>query len=165
MGVVGRPHGVRGLVHVHSYTADPAALAGYAPLHDDAGRAYALRFVRDGIAEIARIEGGVRRMVASRAEAETLVNTRLLVDRAQLPQADDDEFYLSDLVGLEAVDAEGSVIGRIEFVHDYGAGVSLEIGRHVVPFTKAVVPEIDLSAGRVTVCLPAEIEVSPGASA
>ncbi|HLB97636.1 MAG TPA: 16S rRNA processing protein RimM, partial [Acetobacteraceae bacterium] len=40
LGVIGRPHGVRGLVHVTSHTADPAALADYGPLSDDKGRRF-----------------------------------------------------------------------------------------------------------------------------
>ncbi|MBV9654717.1 MAG: 16S rRNA processing protein RimM, partial [Acetobacteraceae bacterium] len=43
LGVIGRPHGVRGLVRVVSYTADPAALAAYGPLSDGAGRQFTLR--------------------------------------------------------------------------------------------------------------------------
>ena len=57
MGVVGRPHGVRGLVRVQSYTADPRALADYAPLHDDKGRRWSLAWRGDAVAEL-RDEAG-----------------------------------------------------------------------------------------------------------
>ena len=38
VGVVGKPHGVRGLVHVHSYVEDPISLETYGPLQDEQGR-------------------------------------------------------------------------------------------------------------------------------
>ena len=124
LGVVGRPHGVRGLVHVVSYTADPADLAGYGPLVDEAGRRWALVWRGAGVAELRGAEGS---MVADRDAAEALVNTRLYIERDRLPPPQEDEFYLTDLVGLAAVAPEGGALGRVAVVHDYGAGISLEI--------------------------------------
>ena len=163
MGVVGRPHGVRGLVHVHSYTADPAALASYGVLDDDRGRSFRLRWKNDGIAEIFQLIEGKRVPVSTREAAQTLVNTRLYVPRAKLPPVEEDEFYLADLIGLEAVDTNGKSLGLITTVHDYGAGTSLEIGPLLIPFTKACVPVVDLDAGRITIVPPEEIIVEPRA--
>ncbi len=164
LGVVGRPHGVRGLVHVQSYTADPAALTAYGPLTDDAGRRYTLAWRGAGIAEITELDaeapGGPRR-VADRTAAQHLTNRRLYIDRAALPAPAADEFYLADLIGLEAMGPEGA-LGAVVAVHEYGAGTSLEIARPgapplLVPFTRAAVPEVDLDRGRVQICPPAEI--------
>src|SRR5581483_8379818 len=141
LGVIGRPHGVRGLVRVHSYTDDPADLAGYGPLSDDKGRRWTLTWKGEGIAELRDAAG---RPVSDRAEAGKLTNTRLYVDRGRLPETEDEEWYLADLVGLEAVSGSGATIGVVSAVHDYGAGASLEIARDgaplVVPFTRASVP-------------------------
>ncbi len=161
MGVIGRPHGVRGLVHVHSYTADPGDLAAYAPLLDDAGRAWSLVWRGDGVAELRDAAG---RPLADRTAAEKMVNTRLHVERSRLPPPDGDEFYLADLVGLQALDAAGDPIGRVTAVHDYGAGTSLEIERPatnplIVPFTRAAVPDIDVAGGCVTILPPDEIDM------
>ncbi len=161
MGVIGRPHGVRGLVHVQSYTADPADLPSYGVFDDDRGRRFRLKWKSEGVAEVFQIVEGKRVAVASRDGAQALVNTRLYVPRAKLPKPDEDEFYLADLMGLEAVDANGKSLGTISMVHDYGAGTSLEIGALIVPFTKACVPVVDLQAGRVTIVPPAEIVVEP----
>ena len=158
MGVIGRPHGVRGHVHVHSYTADPADIAKYGPFEDGGGRRFRLRWVGEGIAEVVEVVAGQIRRVADRTAAEALVNIRLYVDRATLPPPEEDEFYLADLVGLEAVGPDGTPIGRVEGVHDYGAGASLEIGAMLIPFTRACVPQVDLAARRVTVVPPAETE-------
>lgn len=160
LGVVGRPHGVRGLVRVHSYTADPAELARYQPLLDDQGRQWTLRWRGEGLAELRDAAG---QPVADRTAAERLTNMRLGVDRSRLPNPGEDEYYLADLVGLQAVDGAGAPFGRVALVHDYGAGPSLEIARNgaapiMVPFTRACVPDVDLAAGRVTVLPPAEVE-------
>ena len=161
MGVVGRPHGVRGLVHVHSYTADPADLSTYGELENEHGRCFRLRWKSEGVAEIFEIIEGKRVAVTTREAAQALVNTRLFVPRAKLPKPDEDEFYLVDLIGMEAVDADGKELGRVDTVHDYGAGASLEIGRIIVPFTRACVPVVDLQARRITVVIPDEIIVEP----
>ena len=165
MGVVGRPHGVRGLLRVHSFTADPADLAAYAPLLDERGRAWSLVWRGEGLAELRDAQG---RAVADRTEAEKLVNLRLFTTRDRLPATDPDEFYLADLVGLLAVDEEGVELGRVAAIHDYGAGASLEIGEgpasFYVPFTRAAVPVVDIPGGQITILKPDEIEVREDAA-
>jgi 16S rRNA processing protein RimM len=167
LGQIGRPHGVRGLVHVASHTAEPADLASYGALVDDHGRRWRLRWRGEGIAELTDDATGEK--LADRNAAEKLVNTRLHIERDRLPAPDEDEFYLADLIGLAASDASGQALGRVAAVHDYGAGASLEIVREggsplIVPFTRAVVPEIDVAGGRLTVVPPDEISVAPDAA-
>ncbi len=161
LGVIGRPHGVRGHAHVRSYTADPADLTAYGDLSDEAGQGFRLRWVGEGVAEIALLEGRVWRIVGDRAEVERLTNQHLFIDRAAMPPPPEDEFYLADLVGLAAYEGDAE-LGRVTVVHDYGAGTSLEIARPgaaplLVPFTRAAVPMVDLAAGKVVVCPPAEL--------
>jgi len=163
LGVIGRPHGVRGLVHVTSHTADPAALTAYGPLSDGGKRQFVLRWRAEGVAEVSEIISGTLTKVADRTAAEKLTNVRLFVDRAALPAPEEeDEYYLADLIGLTAIDVDGLLIGRVATVHDYGAGASLELQRDgaaplILPFTKACVPGVDIKAGRVVVTLPDEI--------
>jgi 16S rRNA processing protein RimM len=165
LGVIGRPHGVRGLVRIVSYTDPPDAIAEYGPLADERGRRFALRWGGDGLAEIAEIVDGRERRVADRTEAARLTNTRLFVERERLPATEEDEFYLADLVGLTAVDAAGATLGTVAAVHDYGAGASLEIGPLVVPFTRAAVPEVDVAGGRIVVAPPVAVDAEPSPAA
>ncbi|WP_114377708.1 ribosome maturation factor RimM [Elioraea thermophila] len=164
LGVIGRPHGVKGLVRVQSFTADPCAIADYGPLADEAGRRFALRVVMRGAMPVCAIDG-----VADRDAAARLTGTRLYAERAQLPALEDpDEFYRADLIGLAAEDAEGRVLGRVTAVEDYGAGTFLEIaaddGLLTVPFTRTSVPLVDLARGRLVVIPPAEVVVPPSAA-
>jgi 16S rRNA processing protein RimM len=161
LGVIGRPHGVRGLVRVHSYTAEPTDLAHYGDLADESGQRFRLRWVGEGIAEISRLEHGTWRKLTDRAEAERLTNRHLYIDRAAMPPPPEDEYYLADLVGLSAFDGD-TVLGPVTVVHDYGAGASLEIARAgapplLVPFTRDAVPVVDIAGGRVVVCPPQDV--------
>ena len=159
MGVIGRAHGVRGQVRVTSYAED---LTKYGPLTDAKGRRFVLRWRGDGVAEISELVAGAEVKVADRTAAEALTNTRLYVERERLPDPDPEEFYLADLIGLQAFDRSGAPLGTVTVVHDYGAGASLEIEAEgtpalLVPFTRAHVPEVDLQAGRVAVHLAHEV--------
>ena len=154
-----------------SHTADPSALTGYGPLSDLAGRRFTLRWIGEGIAEISEIVDGKPVKIADRTAAERLTNTKLFITRDRLPVPEDDEYYLADLIGLVAISADGTPLGIVSVVHDYGAGVSLEIaqdqaGSLLVPFTAECVPEVDVASGRVVVALPDEVDVpetgSPG---
>lgn len=152
LGIVGAPHGVKGEARVKSFTADPLAIGDYGPLALDDGRT--LRFLalrRQGDMLVARFDG-----VTTREQAAALTNKALFVDRALLPATDEEEFYHADLVGLEARDLAGGVIGRISGVQDFGAGDILEIrfadGRNAfVPFSKAAVPAVDVKGGTITI--------------
>jgi 16S rRNA processing protein RimM len=160
MGVIGRPHGVRGLLRVRSYTSEAAELPRYNPFVDDRGRIWNVAWKGDGVAEVRDSAG---KPVADRTEAEKLVNVRLYVPRERLPATDPDDYYIADLVGMRAVRADGGELGRVVAVHDYGAGTSLEIAggasAFMVPFTQACVPVVDVAGGTLTVQPPEEIEV------
>ena len=79
----------------------------------------------------------------------------LFVDRDKLPNLPDDEFYHADLIGLDVYDTGGEKLGRVNAVHDHGAGDMLEImgnglqGGVLLPFTRTAVPTVDLTAGRI----------------
>ncbi len=167
VGMITAAHGVRGLVRVKPFTADPAGVTAYGPVGDEPGRRrFALTLLnRHKDQWLARIDG-----VEDRNAAEALRGTGLFVDRSALPPPEDeDEFYHTDLIGLAAVSPDGGRLGRVRAVHDFGAGDLLELTTEAgavvtVPFTRAVVPEIDIAAGRIVVVLPEDVE-APAAEA
>ena len=170
LGVIGRAHGVRGLVRVTSHTADPLALTEYGPLSDASGRQFTLRWMGDGIAEVSQIVAGEQVKIVERTTAERLTNTELFIERDRLPPPEPDEYYLADLLGLTAVGTDDAPFGVVAAVHDYGAGASLELARDdggslLIPFTAACVPEVDLAAGRLRVAPPDEIDAPAEAAA
>ncbi len=146
--------GVRGEIRLTAFTEDPGALLRYGTLRREDGSLgltlSAGRVVKDGvIARAAEVE--------TREEAQALRGLRLYVDRAILPEPDEDEYYLADLIGLAAVSPEGAALGRIRAVNNFGAGDLLEIQpgdgspSWWSPFTREAVPEVRIAAGEVVV--------------
>jgi 16S rRNA processing protein RimM len=161
VGRFGAPHGVRGEVRLQSFTAVPEAIAAYPRLGDAGGvRQFSiksLRHVRDNLF-VAKVEG-----IADRAGAGRLTNVELFVPRDRLPEPAEEEFYVADLIGLSALDEGRAPVGRVANVLDFGAGDILEIlpcgggETLLLPFTRAVVPEIDIAGGWLIIAPPREI--------
>ena len=144
---------MRGLVRVKPFTEDPEAVAAYGPVEDETGgRRFDLTITgRVKGMLLARIAG-----IADRDAAEGLKGVRLYVARAKLPAPDADSFYQTDLIGLRAETADGTPVGKVKAVQNYGAGDLLEIApdrgaSFFLPFTRAAVPVVDPAGGRVVV--------------
>ena len=152
IATVGAPHGVRGEVRVRPWTDEPLAIRDYAPLTLPDGRELKLVSARPHKAMlVCRFEG-----VGTREAAAALTNLEISVPRDALPEGEDGEFYLDDLIGLDVRSADDVAWGQVVAVHDFGAGEVVEIkppkGRTVlIPFSEAAVPEIDLDGGTMTV--------------
>ena len=165
LGVFGAAHGLKGEIRLKSYTEQPLAIANYGPLLTKSGRQVKLTSVRQAKdVLIARVEG-----VGDRTGAEQLVNLQLFVERAALgAPEDEDEFFHADLIGLVARDEAGEKIGTVTGLFDFGAGDIIEVtplgskeapgGTKplLLPFSKAVVPVVDIKAGHIVVILPEE---------
>lgn len=156
VGAIVGAHGVRGQVRVKSFTADAADVAAYGPVEsEDGSRRFGLKVMGEAKGLIiARLDG-----VNDRDAAEAMRGTRLFVPRERLPDTEEDEFFYSDLAGLKVEAADGSVIGTVRGVADFGAGEVLDIGRDeggsfMVPFTRAAVPVVDVKGGKVVVNPP-----------
>ena len=157
VGAVAGSFGVRGEVRLKSFCTDPEALAGYGPLWtEDGGRSFSVTITRaipKGLA--ARLSG-----VTSKEEADALRGVSLFADRDRLPTLPDDEFYHADLIGLAVFDTGGARIGTVQAVHNHGASDLLEVSGPglsapvLLPFTRAVVPTVDLTAGRIIADVP-----------
>jgi 16S rRNA processing protein RimM len=159
---IGAAHGVRGEVKLWPFTEEPLALADYNPLEtEDGARMFHVEIVRAAKDHlIARIDG-----IADRDAVQALTGIELYVPRDRLPPLDDGgTFYHHDLIGLAAQTKDGTPLGTVLALHNFGAGDVIEIGvdggaTMMLPFTDAVVPEVDLDAKRVVVVPPGEIEV------
>ena len=155
---IGAAHGIRGEVKLWSFTEDPMAVASYGPLEtEDGARYFEIETLRPGKNFlVARIAG-----IGNRDAAETLTNLDLFVPRDRLPAIEEaDTFYHADLVGLEAVTADGNAFGKVTAVHNFGAGDIIEIAPAgggaplMLTFTDAAVPKIDLKAKQIVVVPP-----------
>ncbi|WCR11669.1 16S rRNA processing protein RimM [Paracoccus stylophorae] len=149
VGAIAGAFGVRGEVRLKSFCSDPRDIAAYGPLTtEDGRRSFAVTLTRPVTGGLgARLSG-----VATREDAEALKGTTLWAPRDALPSLPDDEFYHADLIGLEVFDTGGASLGRVRAIFDHGAGDILEVigtEQILLPFTRAVVPTVDLAAGRI----------------
>lgn len=161
VGRVAGAFGVRGEVRITSFTAEPAALLDYKDLKREDGSV--------GLTLVSGrpVKGGVvarAREIETREQAEALRGLKLFIARSSLPEPDDDEFYVTDLVGLAVETPDGAPLGTVRSVQDFGAGDLLEIApaeggaTWYLPFTREAVPEVRLGEGRVVAVRPEETE-------
>ncbi len=159
VGVVTGSFGVRGEARIKSFCAEPTAIADYSPLtNEDGSKEFTLtltRPVKGGFA--VRLSG-----ITSREQADASKGLKLFARRDVLPGLPDDEFYYSDLIGLDVFNTGGEKLGRINAMHDHGAGDFLEIagpsikGSMLLSFTAETVPTVDLAGGRIIIDPPEE---------
>lgn len=155
IGAVAGAHGIRGEVKVKPFTEDPLAVGDYGPVLTNKGLTLELQPLRvQGTAVVVRIDG-----VDDRNKAEALRGQRLYVPRAALPEPDEDEFYHADLLGLPVVDGTGNRLGTVATIQDFGAGDMIEVafdggGSAFLPFTREVVPTVDIKAGHLVAVPP-----------
>lgn len=160
VGRVAGAFGVKGELRISAYTEDPMALLGYRVLLREGGGVGLT--LQSGRAQKKDLVGRAKE-VATREDAEALRGLKLYVTRETLPEPDEDEFYLTDLIGLRAQTAEGEGVGTIRSVQDFGAGDLLEIAPPRGPtwwlaFTRENAPEVNVAGGYVTIVPPAEEE-------
>lgn len=164
VGQVGGAFGVRGEVKITTFTADPLALLTYKTLLRADGSPgltlTAARVSKTGVVARAR-------EIATPEQADALRGLKLHIPRDSLPEPDEDEYYLADLIGLDVVSPDGELIGRVKAVNDFGAGDLLEINpagggaSWWLPFTREAVPEVRIAEGRLVATPPSVIEADP----
>ena len=164
MGRIGAAHGIKGEVRIQSFTEEPLALADYGPLSTNKpGLVIEIEAARATTnVLVARLKG-----VTDRTQAEKLNGVELYVDRDKLPPTEEeDDFYHADLIGLDVRLSDGSVLGKVTAIPNFGAGDLLEVrdertgDTYLYPFTKAVVPEVHIAEGYLVIEVP--IEADPG---
>lgn len=145
--------GVKGEARVRSFTDDPEAFLDYGPLLDAQGKVVltpvSSRPLNEGY-------GVTTEEKVQREHWEDLRGTLLHVPREALPDADDDEVYVSDLIGLDVVHVDGRALGRIVGAPNFGAGDLIEVKPEagpslLLPFTREIIVEVDLAARVVRV--------------
>jgi len=152
MAIIGSPHGIKGELHIKSFSDDPFALRDYPPLYDTQGRQFKIVKLRAHKTRlIGQIEG-----VTSREAAQNLQGVELFIDRDNFYEdLDDDEFYQTDLLGFRVYDIKCKrELGTVSGFFNFGAGDLVEIREQagkswLIPFTHAAVPVIDEEKGEV----------------
>ena len=118
IGKILSAHGVRGLVKFRSYMDDIDNLSSYNPVTCADGREITLSIKHSSGGEyVAEIKN-----ITDRTIAETFRNQEIFTSREKLPEADDGEFYIDDLIDLSVYNAQDVLIGTVIDVSNFGAG-------------------------------------------
>ncbi len=154
VGAIAGAFGVHGEVRLKSFCSEPEDIKRYQPLYDENDRLFTIKKIRP-------IKGGLSALIAevqTREEAEALRSTRLYALRTQFPELEEDEYYQSDLIGMDVYDGHGEKLGKVKSIQNYGAGDLLEMhykGKTaLVPFSKMVVPMVDLDGRKIIIDPP-----------
>jgi 16S rRNA processing protein RimM len=160
VGQIAGGFGVKGEVRVTAYTADPMALLSYGPLlRADGSVGLTLTAARPEKSAVV----GRAKEIATKEQADAMRGLKLHILRERLPQPEEDEFYLTDLVGLEARDPAGDVLGSVRSVQNFGADDMLEIAPAAggptwyLPFTREAVPDLHIADGWLLAVRPVEV--------
>jgi 16S rRNA processing protein RimM len=140
VGRVGKPHGLAGAFFVERASSDPERFAVGAQVLVEGEPAVVVESKQSGGRPVIRLDRSVARGAA------------LQVSRSELPAPEDDSFYVTDLIGLEAVEQDGSVLGRVTEVSPGMANDVIELDSGLaLPFVAACVLEVDLDGRRIVV--------------
>ncbi|BEV72104.1 MULTISPECIES: ribosome maturation factor RimM [unclassified Paludibacterium] len=154
MGFVRGAFGVRGGIKVHADTEFVDSLFDY-PVwwlgRNGDWKPY--NFVDGQVqpkALVAQLEG-----VTDRDVAEAMRGMQIAVPRSELPEAEEDEYYWNDLIGLKVNNLEGESFGSVTELMETGANDVLVVDdgpkRRLIPFVDAVIDRVDLEAGLIVV--------------
>jgi 16S rRNA processing protein RimM len=167
LGRIGSPYGVKGWVHVQSFTDPPERLLKYRDwmLHTERAPAAEMKVAEarvHGAGLVARLEG-----IEDRDRAARLLGAMIRVARSAMPKLRKREFYQADLVGLSVSNVEGAAIGTVaHFVETPGGSVMVvreaQGNERWVPATRERLVKVDLAAGQVIVDWPAELDAAEG---
>ncbi len=162
VGLLKKPHGVRGDALIYPVTDEPEAVfaAGRRlALLDRDGRATGRELVIERSrayhrAWLLHFEG-----IETREELTGMRERHLAIPVSEARKLEDGEFYMHELVGLAVATAGGVSVGTVAQVVEAPQGWLLEVAgetkRHLIPFTRAVVERVDREAGRVVITPPA----------
>ena len=154
MGRIGGAWGVKGWVKLKSFTSQPDDLLTYLPWYLGSGDSWQATEVLEGRPHG---KGLVARLVGcdDRDAAERLAGTDIGIYRHQLPQAEHNEYYWNDLVGVQVVTLEGKVLGTVDHLLETGANDVLVVAgdrERLIPFIQGqVIASVDLDAGVIRV--------------
>jgi 16S rRNA processing protein RimM len=152
VGRLGAAHGVRGWLRIQSFTDPPQRLFEWKRWLVGGREVELLEARAQGNGWIARLEG-----VTDRDAASLLTGQMILVARESLPPAEGREHYRRDLIGFEAKNLEGALLGTVDhFVDTPGNAVMVIKGskEHWVPVTSQHLVRVDTAARSLTVDWP-----------
>lgn len=155
VGVITSAQGIKGNVKIKSFTSPPKNITNYGKIfNQDCSCEFKIKILSaNNDILIASIDG-----INDRNAAEKLAKVELFIDRDNLPETEsEDEFYISDLIGMDVINQDGAIVGLVMQMHNFGSGDIVEIKfndkkeSEMISFTKDNFPKIDLHNNMITI--------------
>ena len=148
VGQISKPHGVLGQVKIRTYTSSVEVFLNFKKFYRK--NCSVIEFLKiqklsDNIV-IGSIVG-----VNSRTAAEKLRFTDVYVDRNDLPELKQNEYYYEYLIGMEVYGNYGKFFGIVTGIHNYGAGTFLELPKFTIPFNSDSIIDINITNKTIVV--------------
>jgi 16S rRNA processing protein RimM len=163
VGVIRKPHGVRGEASVEPWTNSPERFDDLTSVTlvspDEAStREVRIESVRvHGDRALLKFEG-----IDAPEDVDPLRNWTIEIPESDARELEENEYFLHDLVGLTLIDAEGREQGRVIDIYEGGGGILLQVERGSrrfdVPFASEICTKVDLQSKTMTVKLPEGID-------
>ena len=153
LGVIVSAHGVKGQFKVKPFTSEPRSIASYGKVVMESGQVIGLqaKSIVKGLVLCASPD------ITSREQAEQLKGLSFSVSRSALPALTSDELYHADIIGMQVISPDGTELGKITALHNFGAGDVVEIQQtgakttSFLPFYAPFLMVTDLAAGQIII--------------
>ena len=149
MGKVGLPYGVHGWLRIAAYSVDPTSLTRFKTWYlgsvDDLRKVSVIRYKVNGKGLLVALDG-----LTSRDDALRYRGLTVFIPRKNFPKTAENEFYLTDLIGLRVLTADSSQVGLVTGILETGANHVLVINddrNKLVPFIDSAIKSLDLEGG------------------
>ena len=151
VGKFGKTHGWNGTILVHSFTQIPDNISLFSEYYFKNGDLIEISFIKKKNSSFLTKLNGVE----SQEKAKKFTNKYIYIKKNCLPKVNNDEYYFSDLIGLE-VYIENVKIGKITVVNNHGAGDYCEVrkknGLFLFPFINSHVKEVNIELNKIILC-------------
>ncbi len=158
IGHVARPWGIKGEVKIHLTSDIPDRIDGLEGVYLHNGESNPLFYTIEWIKHLNEAAAVKFEGINTPEEAECLRNLEIAVPESDRAPLSEDEYYIYDLIGLEAEDCEGGKLGTLKKVIQGAAQdiflIATSDGDVMVPAVPTFVHEVDPAGGRIVITLP-----------
>lgn len=153
VGKIGRPKGTKGLLRLHCFLNDNRDINQFQKFYLEDETIIKVKLVSfDSKSPLVTIND-----ISDRNQIERYVNQYIYLHKEKLSPTDENEFYFHDLEGLDVVDQQNEIVGKVESVVNFGAGDLLEIyflkssKKEFFRFTETNFPKVDVKEKKITI--------------
>lgn len=153
VGKIGRPKGTKGLLRLHCFLNDNRDINQFQKFYLKDETIIKVKLVSfDSKSPLVTIND-----ISDRNQVEVYVNQYIYLQKEKLSPTQENEFYFHDLEGLDVVNQQNEIVGKVESVVNFGAGDLLEIyflkssKKEFFRFTETNFPKVDIKEKKITI--------------